>query len=131
MSYARLSADLVSLEAWNAITDEQYGALVAAGNPKASRHRLQVADPVPTVTATQVAEFGGYVVEADRVRQVWSVRDMSPAEIDRKADADELALLQQAVAALKAGAGTAGERITRVERVCVWLLKQAAKRGAV
>lgn len=39
------------------------------------------------------------------------------------ADAEETRQLKLVVAALKAGTGTAGERITRLERVCVHLIK--------
>ena len=131
MTYARLTQDLQSVEAWDALSDEMYAALVSADNPKALRHRVQVVDATPTLTATQAAEFGGYVVEPDKVRKTWRTRELSAAEIDRQTDTNELALLQQVVAALKAGTGTAGERLVRVERVCVWLLKQAAKRGVV
>jgi hypothetical protein len=131
MTYARLTQDLQSVEVWDAISDESYAALVAANNSKALRHRAQAIDAAPSLTATQAAEFGGYVVEPNMVRHTWRVRDLNAAEIDRQADAGELATLQQAVAALKAGAGTAAERLVRIERVCVWLLKQAAKRGVV
>jgi hypothetical protein len=131
MTYARLTQDLQSVEAWDALSDEMYAALVAANNPKALRHRLQSVDALPTLTATQAVDFGGYVVEPDKVRKTWQARELSAAEVDRQTDANELALLQQVVSALKAGTGTAGERLVRVERVCVWLLKQAAKRGVV
>lgn len=131
MTYARLTQDLQSVEAWDALSDEMYAALVSADNPKALRHRLQVVDAQPTMTSTQVAEFGGYVVESDRVRKTWKTRELGAAELDRQTDANELAQLQQIVAALKSGTGTAAERLVRIERVCVWLLKQAAKRGVV
>lgn len=111
-------------------------ALIAAMAPaKRQWYRPVVVDPQPSVTATQTAErqpnIALWVIEPTQVRVPWVVRDLTQPELDAQADAAELAVLQQVAAALKAGTGTAAERLVRLERVAVWLLKQAAKRGVV
>lgn len=129
MIYARINPDgsvsLVDLD------PAFVAALIAANNPKAASIRTYVIDTQPVPSATQNVADAGYVIEPTQVRQTWALVDKPQAVLDREADAAELAQLQAVVAALQAGAGTAGERLVRVERVCVWLLKQAAKRGVV
>jgi len=129
MIYARINPDnsvsLVDLDPAFVAT------LIAAGNPKADSIRAYVIDAQPVPSAAQRIVDAGYVIEPARVRQTWALVAKSSEELDSETDAAELAQLKIIAAALQAGTGTAGERMVRVERVCVWLLKQAAKRGVV
>jgi hypothetical protein len=40
-------------------------------------------------------------------------------------DANEAAVIKQAIAALRNGTGTAAERLTRIERALAWILKRS------
>jgi hypothetical protein len=83
--YARLTADLLSIETLNALTDEQYATLLAANNPKTLRHRIQVIAPVPALTATQKAVALPWAVEAERVFQGWQVVEKNADELEAEA----------------------------------------------
>ena len=129
MIYARINPDnsvsLVDLD------PAFVAALIAAGNPKADSIRAYVIDAQPVPSAAQRVVDGGYVIEPTQVRKTWALAAKSAAELDAETDAAELEQLKTIAAALQAGTGTAGERLVRVERVCVWLLKQAAKQRGV
>lgn len=106
-----------------------YQHLVASGNPKAAALRQLVSDPVPTPGANQRVIAGPIVVEPTRARETWVVVDKTAEEIAAEQEAASRAAEYQAprtlIDALRNGAGTAGERMTRVERVCVRLLLDA------
>jgi len=126
--YARLTETGSLLDLVD-ITPEQYAAL--AGNPKQSRLRLLVTDAQPTPSATQYVAPGPVVIEPTQARRTWVLVAKSAAQIDaetlaaeRVTDMVQLALV---VTALRDGTGTAGERLTRVERVCVRLLRDALR----
>jgi len=129
MIYARINPDnsvsLVDLD------PAFVAALIAAGNPKAGSIRTYVIDAQPVPSAAQRVVDAGYVIEPAQVRKTWALAAKSAAELDAETDAAELEILKTIAAALQAGTGTAGERLVRVERVCVWLLKQAAKQRGV
>lgn len=129
MIYARINPDnsvsLVDLD------PAFVASLVAAGNPKANSIRAYVIDAQPVPSSAQRVVDAGYVIEATQARKTWGLVAKSASELSAETDASELAQLETIAAALQAGTGTAGERMVRVERVCVWLLKQAAKRGVI
>jgi hypothetical protein len=100
--YARLTADLLSIEVLNALTDEQYASLLAANNPKTLRHRLQVIAPVPALTATQKAVALPWAVEAERVFQDWQVVEKNADELEADSLAAEFATLSDRIAEIAA-----------------------------
>jgi hypothetical protein len=64
----------------------------------------------------------------DFINGVWVDIPKTQAELDEYAKNEELnseeAIMRTVIVALKNGTGTAGERITRVERVCAYLLNR-------
>jgi hypothetical protein len=122
------------------ITQAQFDAL--AGNPKRQFLRPLVVDGPPVPSATEVVSDGGYVIEPTQVRRTWALRAKTQAEIDATAQADELALLKQAISVLQvdiadgitAAPTTAAQafvqiqdmkrRALRADRVLLWLLRQ-------
>lgn len=129
MIYARVNPD-------NSVTlvdlDPAYVAMLqAAGNPKAGSIRAYVIDAQPVPSATQYVAEAGFVIEPAQVRKTWALANKPAHQIDAETDAAELEQLRAVIADLQAGAGTATVRLVRMERVCVWLLKQAGKRGVI
>ena len=88
MKLAFLSADSTVVVREETYDDQWYAQAQAAGNPKVQRLRPLIVDPLPALTATQVADRGPYVIELAQVRITWVVRDKSAAELE----ADALAL---------------------------------------
>ena len=127
-TYARLDPITLLVRDTVDLTAQQYAAL--NGNPKQAFIRPLVIDAQPTPTSAQIVVRGPYVVEAARVRQTWLLQDKTAGQIAAEAAAadraTELQQLRLAIAALQAGTGTAAERLVRLERVCVRLLKDAA-----
>lgn len=84
-------------------------------------------DQKPTPSATQYVEHGPIVVGKDAARQTWVLVGKTPDMLKAEAFAAErdvdLAQVKSIFQALKAGTGTAGERLTRCERVLARLLK--------
>lgn len=109
------------------LTAEQVAALAPQ---KRQWIRPLVTDPQPTPTAQQRVQRGGYVVEAEQVRETWTLVDKTPEELAAEAAAAEretdYAQLRQVHIALRDGTGTQAERLRRVERVCARLLRDAA-----
>jgi hypothetical protein len=95
LMYAHLSADLQTVKTWDALADEGYALLLAAGNPKTLRYRLQVVDPAPTITATQTYGFAGFVMTEQELAQV-------DARAEREQIADRLGKLAEAIDAFQA-----------------------------
>lgn len=123
----------MSLMPYYRTTDERIVQLepadVAALHPvKQATLKAYTIDPLPTLTATQYAVPGPVVVSGATARKTWEVR----AKAQEQLDAEAFAVLQSttleqartAYSLMKAGSGTAGERLARVERVCAWLLRQ-------
>ena len=122
------------------ISQSQFDAL--AGNPKRAFLRPLVIDPPPVPSSTEVLVNSGYVIEPTQVRQTWLLRAKNADELATAAQATELGLLKQAMAALQtditagitAAPTTAAEafvavqdlkrRALRTDRVLLWLLKQ-------
>lgn len=106
-----------------------YQHLVASGNPKANALRQLITDPLPTPGINQRVIAGPIVVEPTRARETWVVVDKTQEEIAAEQEAAsrvaEYQALRTLIDALRNGTGTAGERMTRVERVCVRLLLDA------
>jgi len=119
--YARVNPDTASPEARD-----------FAAPPSAAKGWLPlVIDAQPTPSGTQTVESGPITFTATQAHQTWLLVAKTQAVLDREADAAELEILRNVIAALQAGTGTAAERLQRLERTCVWLLKQSIKRGVV
>lgn len=122
------------------ITQAQFDAL--AGNPKRAFLRPLVVDAQPSPSSAEVVINAGYVIEPTQVRQTWALRAKTAEELAASAQATELGLLRQAMAALQADI-TAGitaapttavqafvevqdlkRRALRSDRILLWLLKQ-------
>jgi len=101
------------------IDEALFQSWVTSGNPKADYFA-----PLPPEPAYDAATQKPPVFATGE----WSVPTKSAgelkAETDVIADRDEADLLRAAVVALKAGTGTEGERIARLERVAVYLIKK-------
>jgi hypothetical protein len=106
------------------LTPEQIGQL--APNKRDTLKAYSV-DAEPTLSDTQFVAPGPVVVDGSSARRTWVVVDKSPDQIAGEAfqvqRAVELDQIRAAYAALKAGTGTAAERLTRCERVLARLLK--------
>lgn len=106
-----------------------YQHLVASRNPKVAALRELFTDPRPTPGQNQRVIVGPIVVELTRARETWVVIDKTQDEIAAEQEAanraDEYQALRGLIDALRNGVGTAGERMTRVERVSVRLLLDA------
>lgn len=103
-------------------------AFVAQLSPsKRDTLRLYFVDAQPVPTALQVVRIGPIQVGAIEARQTWLLVDKTPAQVQSEQfaaeRAAELAQIRLAYNALKNGTGTAGERLTRCERVLARLLK--------
>lgn len=142
MKYAQLDPLSNAVTRIVDLTAEQVEAL--QGNPKLQWLRPFVEDQLPAVTAAQIAEPGGYLVEPAQVRWTWRVRDKTPDELQADAVRDELAALKETVTdALVAdiAAGVSAPPTTlaqaaahiqelkrrqqRADRILLWLLRSA------
>ncbi len=109
------------------------GSVQALGdNPKAMQYRPIVVDTQPAVGANQVLVHGPDVVEPARVRETWTLRAKTQAELDNDADTAEREQLKASVFfdQLKAEAAgtsvlTAAQSRRLFARALVWLIKRA------
>jgi len=126
MKYARLNPLDGTIAEYIDITQAQYDSL--AGNPKQAYLRLFVEVERPVPNATQTVQDGPVVLSATTATQSWllvaKTAEQLAREADTTADANELAVLRTVYAALKAGTGTAAERLVRLERSMAWVLKK-------
>jgi hypothetical protein len=122
------------------LSAEQYAAF--AGNPKQQWLRPLVVDPLPVPSPTQQVVRAGYVIELTQVRQTWSLRDLTAAELNGVAQEAERAVLKtlrnvleaDVAAGVTAPPTTAAQafveiqdlkrRALRTDRVLLWLIKQ-------
>lgn len=85
-------------------------------------------DPKPTPASTQLVIEGPIVLTATTARRTWQVVEKTAEQLAADAfRATQGATLEQArlvYGALKAGTGTAAERLARVERVCAYYLRE-------
>ena len=105
-------------------TVPQFNAL-----PDRAVWRLFFMDAMPALTATQIAKRDRFDVTATECHFAWTVRDKTADELAAEAaetekTADRTALAS-AISALRNGTGTQAERLARVERACVYLLRHA------
>lgn len=57
-------------------------SLISIGNPKANYIKLYVEDPIPNYDPdTQIYEANSLLFEENSIRQTWTVRDLTSAEI--------------------------------------------------
>lgn len=108
------------------ISAEQFAALAPA---KQGAHRPYSVAPLPAVTSTQKAVPGHVVVTDTTAAKTWTIVDKTQSEIDAEAEAVQSAVdYSQAKTAfndLRNGVGTAGERLTRIEKVLARLLRDS------
>lgn len=123
------------------VPDADWQRLVDASSPKLSNKRPLTIDPPPAPSATQAVEFAGYVIEPERVRKTWALRDKTADELNDAAQAAERDALVALIAALQADvdAGITAaptnlaaaatdiqelkRRQRRADRVLLWLLR--------
>ena len=84
------------------------------------------ANPPTGPGPTEVLYVVGFTIEASQVIRTLDVRPMTTEELAARNDETERQQLVAIYNDLKNGVGTAGERITRVERVLAWVLKRYA-----
>lgn len=84
------------------------------------------ANPPTGPGPTEVLYIVGYTIDDTQVVRTLAVRAMTAEELAAKNDDTERQQLIAIYNDLKNGVGTAGERITRVERVLAWVLKRYA-----
>jgi hypothetical protein len=105
-------------------------AYVASLPPiKQSLLRLYVVATKPTPSATQFVKDGLVTVDQTTATKTWVLENKSPEQLaaekfqsDRKIDLEQI---RAVYLALRAGTGTAAERLTRCERVLARLVKDA------
>lgn len=78
MLYARLIPDSTVIET---VLDLDQSYVAALASSKQEWLRPIAVDPQPAVGPSQMLTDGGYVVEAEQVRQTWAVRDKTPDEL--------------------------------------------------
>lgn len=105
------------------LSAEQLASLAAS---KRDTLRPYSVDVKPVPTATERVDAGPVVVTALAARKTWVLVALTPSELAliqlrQQRDAD-LIQIRAAYAALKNGTGTAGERMTRCERILARLL---------
>jgi hypothetical protein len=83
-NYAELYQDK-SFKTERSLDPNWVNMLIQTGNAKADYFLPLVQDEEPNYNQeTQVLEFGGYIVELNRVRKTWVIRDLSEEEIAEK-----------------------------------------------
>lgn len=78
MKYARLVPETEAVETFLDLDPEYVSDLPPA---KSRLLRPVVVDEMPEPDAAHVVESANYVVEADRVRQTWTLREKTPDEL--------------------------------------------------
>lgn len=114
-AYVRLSQDKATVEKFGVeLTPQQYAE---QGAWKQSFLRLWVVDPPPVPDPTQLVSNTGVAIGATEAHQTWGLRDRTQAERDADAAAADIDSIKTLLVVLRDGAGTAGERLARLERV--------------
>lgn len=86
-------------------------------------------DPKPTPATNEVVIHAGFVVEVPqgRVRRTWTVRLKSTEELDEDQRKIDLQQVKNVLDALNNGTGNITNRVTRCERVLVYIIKHLLK----
>jgi len=81
----------------------------------------------PAVAANEVAVITGWVDDGQKLTATYQIRPKTAAELQVDADEADRQAAVLAIIALNAGSGTAGERLARLEKVVVVLIKRLLK----